>query len=148
VRLLPWEQQLSTWCATPSHWVEPSTLPEFGHVSLKVGAEDAIYEWRKVITLMLSALGSTVIPSTTTPSLITSHVFVIARPTLAGGQCLTLQIRRRLRRRRGHARFGVAIHRKHPCLHSRALYPTCALPPGTGAGAADEQPAEQRFGVA
>jgi hypothetical protein len=159
IRLLPWERQLPAWCETPSHWIDPSTPPGFGRAGLKVGPEDAIYEWRKILTLVLPGLGGTIVPSTTTPSLIPSHVFIIARPTSAGDQCPTLQPQGPDDDRVADAdkRDPASLTEQDIRAHILGRYiQTCTLPPGAGAGAADERPAkrarkapaEQRFGVA
>ena len=90
LRLNPWDRTLPPWCSTPAHWIAPSApqsvLPPSRHEDSDLPA----YVWRKVPTLHLPGLGTTILPSTVTPTLIASSLFLVAHPTPAGERCIDL----------------------------------------------------------
>ncbi|EIN13188.1 hypothetical protein PUNSTDRAFT_139828 [Punctularia strigosozonata HHB-11173 SS5] len=85
----PWDRKLPPWCTTPPHWIPPAVPPGYGHDALTDVSDESQYVWRAVPTLTLPGLGRNLLPSATSPSLIVSHVFVVASAT---GKCPTLRV--------------------------------------------------------
>ncbi|EIN13190.1 hypothetical protein PUNSTDRAFT_139830 [Punctularia strigosozonata HHB-11173 SS5] len=92
IALPPWDRTLPSWCTTPSHWIVPAIPPGYGReLGTKLDYEATMYEWRAVPTLMLPGLGHTILPHTTTPSLIASHVMLLAASTPWGHAFVSLR---------------------------------------------------------
>ncbi|EIN13189.1 hypothetical protein PUNSTDRAFT_128878 [Punctularia strigosozonata HHB-11173 SS5] len=88
--LHPWDRELPPWCTAPSHWLAPALPPGFAdeQTGLKEIPKDQQYNWRAVPTLAFAGSGNHILPSATTPLLITTHVFVVAgdRPSTCAFQ--------------------------------------------------------------